>query len=245
MHTEYHRWHSPSMGHDMEMKLYGHGGKPMLVLPCSEGRFFDYEEFGMIHHITDMINAGQITVYCIDTHDHQTWFSPAPPHERGHRYNAWQAYAMGEVVPMIQRRHHGQGILAHGCSFGAFHAANLFFKNPGAFDGCLLFSGVYSLEFSVGEHYDDEVYFNDPTMYLPNLGDDQQLNAIRGLPIIICCGQGQWEEWSLDESRRLSHIMENRSIEHWYDEWGHDVSHDWPWWHQQIRYFLPHFGIRS
>jgi len=25
------------------------------------------------------------------------------------------------------------------------------------------------------------------------------------------------------------------------DFWGFDVEHDWRWWKQQIRYFLPRF----
>ena len=31
MQTEYYRWHSPNLGHDMEMKVYGYYGKPVLV----------------------------------------------------------------------------------------------------------------------------------------------------------------------------------------------------------------------
>ena len=25
----------------------------------------------------------------------------------------------------------------------------------------------------------------------------------------------------------------------WVDFWGHDVNHDWPWWHKQVAYFMP------
>ncbi len=31
MNREYHKWYSPSLGRDMELLLYGHGGTPMLV----------------------------------------------------------------------------------------------------------------------------------------------------------------------------------------------------------------------
>ena len=36
MHTEYYREYSPSLGRDMEYKVYGLAGKPMLVFPCQE-----------------------------------------------------------------------------------------------------------------------------------------------------------------------------------------------------------------
>jgi esterase/lipase superfamily enzyme len=24
----------------------------------------------------------------------------------------------------------------------------------------------------------------------------------------------------------------------WFDYWGYDVNHDWPWWRRQLPYFL-------
>jgi esterase/lipase superfamily enzyme len=48
MHVEYHKWFSPCLGHDMEIKVYGHYGKPVLVFPAQSGRFYEFEDFGMI-----------------------------------------------------------------------------------------------------------------------------------------------------------------------------------------------------
>ena len=41
MHVEYHKEYSRFLGRDMEFKVYGHGGKPVLAVPCQNGRFFD------------------------------------------------------------------------------------------------------------------------------------------------------------------------------------------------------------
>ena len=49
MQTEYYREYSPSLGRDMEIKRYGHAGRPMLFIPCQDGRFYDFENF----HMTD------------------------------------------------------------------------------------------------------------------------------------------------------------------------------------------------
>ena len=37
MNREYHRWHSPSLGRDMELIWYGHYGRPLLAFPTSLG----------------------------------------------------------------------------------------------------------------------------------------------------------------------------------------------------------------
>ena len=60
MQVEYHKWFSPNINHDMELKIYGHYGIPVLVFPCSHGRFFDFENFGMIHAIEHHINSGKV-----------------------------------------------------------------------------------------------------------------------------------------------------------------------------------------
>jgi esterase/lipase superfamily enzyme len=41
MQTEYQRWHSPNLGQDMEIKVYGYYGKPVLVFPAQGGRFYE------------------------------------------------------------------------------------------------------------------------------------------------------------------------------------------------------------
>ena len=53
MHTEYHKEYSPRLGRDMEFKVYGHCGKPVLAYPCQNGRFFDWEGFGMLDTLGD------------------------------------------------------------------------------------------------------------------------------------------------------------------------------------------------
>ena len=72
MKIEYHKWFSPSLGHDMELKVYGWYGKPMLVFPAQGGRFYEYEDFKMIDAISDYIEAGKIKVYTVDSIDNQS-----------------------------------------------------------------------------------------------------------------------------------------------------------------------------
>ena len=47
MEMNYVKQYSPALGRDMECKIYGHGGRPVLYIPCQDGRFFDFENFHM------------------------------------------------------------------------------------------------------------------------------------------------------------------------------------------------------
>ena len=40
METQYFKDYSPALGREMECKVYGHAGRPMLFIPCQDGRFF-------------------------------------------------------------------------------------------------------------------------------------------------------------------------------------------------------------
>jgi len=101
MHTEEHRWVSPSLGHEMTLKVYGHWGIPLLVFPCSRGRYFDYEGMGMTGAIASFIDGGRIKLYCIDSFDSQSWYdfslSPADRNERHEAYDRLDSRDLQEI----------------------------------------------------------------------------------------------------------------------------------------------------
>ena len=241
MQTEYHKWFSPCLGHDMELKIYGYYGKPVLVFPPQGGRFFDYEGFGMIDVISPFIESGQIKVFTVDSVDGQSWANwDAHPADRARRHQDYDRYIMEEVVPFI-RKHCGdtaQKFLTTGVSMGAYHAANFFFRHPDIFDTVIALSGLYGLNHFIGDYIDDNVYFNAPLAYLPNLEDPWYLDLYRQSTIIICVGQGAWEDEMVRDTIALKQILEQQDIPHWVDIWGYDVDHDWPWWHKMLYYFL-------
>jgi len=51
-------------------------------------------------------------------------------------------------------------------------------------------------------------------------------------------GQGAWEDDCLRDTRALDAALAAISVPAWFDYWGHDVNHDWPWWYKQMNYFL-------
>ena len=62
MEMQYFKDYSPALGRDMECKIYGHAGRPMLYIPCQDGRFFDFEDFHMADTLAPWIESGQIMV---------------------------------------------------------------------------------------------------------------------------------------------------------------------------------------
>jgi esterase/lipase superfamily enzyme len=241
MQTEYHKWFSPCLGQDMELKIYGYYGKPVLVFPPQGGRFFDFEGFGMIDVIARFIESGQIKVFTVDSVDGQSWANwDAHPADRAHRHQDYDRYIVEEVVPFM-RKHSGdtdQKFLTTGVSMGAYHAANFFFRHPDIFDTVIALSGLYGLNHFIGDYMDDNVYFNAPLTYLPKLEDPGYLDLYRQSTIIICVGQGAWEDEMVRDTLALKQVLEQKDIPHWVDVWGYDVNHDWPWWYKMLYYFL-------
>ena len=75
MEMQYFKSYSEALGRDMECKVYGHAGLPVLFIPCQDGRFFDFENYKMVDHWAPFIEAGQVMVLAIDTIDKETWTS--------------------------------------------------------------------------------------------------------------------------------------------------------------------------
>lgn len=243
MQIEYHQWWSPSLNQHMELKVYGHYGKPMLVFPAQGGRFFDYENFGMINAIQGFIDGGKIKVFAVDSIDNQSWANGnAHPADRARRHEDYDRYILEEVAPFIDQNCGcaGEKVIVTGCSMGAYHAVNFFFRHPGVFDSVIALSGLYQLGMFVGDYMDEQVYFNSPLAYLPNLEDAWYLERYRQSKIIVCCGQGAWEDAMLADSLQLKSILEAKGVPAWIDIWGHDVNHDWPWWQKMMPYYLEH-----
>ena len=247
MEIQYFKEYSPALGRDMECTVYGHAGRPVLFIPCQDGHHNDFEGFHMTDTWAPWIESGQVMVFSIDSIDSETWSNKgADPGWRARRHEQWIDYITCELVPFIRNTVNFRngwtgypGIITFGYSLGATHAANLYFRRPDLFDGVLALSGIYTAEFGWGNYMDEVVYQNSPVHYLANMPADHphihQYNQHKG---VICVGQGAWEV--TDTTFRIRDICQEKGINLWVDVWGHDVNHDWPWWHKQVPYYLPY-----
>ena len=247
MKVEYYKEYSPSLGRNMKLKVFGHAGKPAIVFPSQCGRFYEYEDFGMINAASEFIEKGLIQFFCVDGLDWETFVNGGWPGDRLWRHEQYVNYICEEVVPWAMdvnaygSHYRAGGCLATGCSMGALHAANFFFRRPDIFDACLAQSGLYSCRsFFNRDCREDGIFFNSPIEYLPGMNDPHTLDLYRRSQIVISIGQGPWEHECLQDTRILDGILRHKGIPAWVDYWGHDVPHDWPAWRVQLPYFLGH-----
>lgn len=248
MKTEWFKEYSSNLGRDMEFQVYGHAGKPVLVFPSQDGRWFDYADNGMIDTAAPYIDAGRIQMFCIDSNDQNSWsrVNDWDNRNRIEQQEAYYHYVVDELVPRIydintaaNGGHKADGILTTGCSMGGFHALNFLLRRPDIFSGCIALSGAYNARLFFPDYMDDLVYNNSPVDYINGMPyDHPYVEMYRHRDIIICCGRGAWEHPMQEDAQRMKELFEYKNIPAWVDFWGNDVAHDWPWWRKQLPYYL-------
>jgi esterase/lipase superfamily enzyme len=224
----------------MPIVRYGEHGHPLLLLPTAQADFLENERFFLIKSVERFIFAGKVQVFSIDSINRHSWMnSHVSLPESARRHALFATYIEEEVVPHIRgvMQNPSARVAVSGASFGAFHAANQFFRRPDLFDTLIAMSGFYDLASDYTHGYmDDNVYFNNPASYIPNMPDGATLDRLRHhCDIHIISGRGAYE--SPHCSVQFSRLLWDKGIPNNLDLWGFDVNHDWPWW----RKMLPHY----
>jgi esterase/lipase superfamily enzyme len=238
--------YSPAIGASGTVIGYGHYGRPVLVFASEAGRADDFANNGMVGAVAELIDAGRVKLYCVDSYDGSSWAArELPLEDRARRHAAFESWITDQVVPYVRADCGGaEDVAATGCSMGAYHALNFVFRRADLFPLALCFSGNYDASrwHGWGER-GDATYFNNPVDYVPNLHGDH-LDWLRSrLSVLLVCGQGQWEDTtgSLESTRTMAGLLAAKGIRHELDLWGYDVPHDWPSWRAQFAHHLPRF----
>lgn len=237
MNVEYHSWWSRELDRHMEYKVFGHAGHGLIAFPSQDGRFYDFADRGLIDDLSPWIEAGKIRVICVDGIDWETWSNHnGDARWRIEQHERWFRYITDELLPNI-RFWQDETFMTTGCSLGAFHAANFFFRRPDLFDTVIAMSGLYHSREGFPHYSDDLTYANSPQDFLRQMPEDHPwMHLYRQRRIVIVIGQGRWENETLWSTRELDTILAQKHVPAWFDYWGFDSDHDWPWWRKQ----LPH-----
>ena len=212
----------------MEILEFGHGGTPLLVFPTSMGRYFEYEDRGMISCVGGDYEAGRLHAFCVDSVDAESWYNrKAHPGQKAWRQAQYDAYLLNEVLPLIRHRNGADRVTATGCSFGGYHCLNFALRHPDRVANCVSMGGAFDIGSFVGKYSDDNVYFNCPTRFLPDLNDGWYWERFQRIGWILATGDN---DICLDANRQMSDIFRAKSIPHWLDIWGDNTGHDWQWW---------------
>ena len=231
----YHHWYSPSLARDMETLVFGHAGARLLVFPTSMGRFFDWEDRGMVGALADHLTRGWIQMFCVDSVDAESWYARGlPPADRARRHVQYDRYVLTEVVPFTRETNPDPFLIVAGASFGAYHAANFAFRHPRLVGRVIGLSGFYDITRWTDGYADDNVYFNNPPFYLRNEHEPDRLEALRRLDIVLAVGR---DDGSCPNNQALSRILWDKEIWHALRIWD-GWAHDWPWWQRMIRLYI-------
>jgi esterase/lipase superfamily enzyme len=235
MNREYHNWYSPSLNRNMEMLVFGHGGARVLVFPTSMGRFYEWEDRGMMVTLGDQIESGRIQVCCVDSVDAESWYARGKdPGARAWRHMEYENYLLHEVLPLISAKNPTPYLIVMGASFGAYHAMNFALRHPDITNRVIALSGLYDIERWAGGYRDDNLYYNCPCLYIPNESDEGRLSLLRRLDIIMAIGR---EDPNIENNRWLSGALWGKGIGNALREWD-GWAHDWPFWHKMVQLYI-------
>ena len=188
------------------------------------------------------LEAGWYQLFCLDSVDEHSlyaqWSEPAGRIEYHQRY---QAYVVDEVLPFTRQHNPHEFCVAHGCSLGAYHAMNVALRFPQYFGKIIAFSGRYDLCLNVGSYrdlfdgyYSDEIYYNNPSHYMPRLEDHTRLEAIRRMEIIMTTGE---HDAFVQNNREFSEVLWKKGIDHQFAIWGEE-AHRARYWRQMIPHYF-------
>lgn len=231
-------WYSHRLQMEMPVAVYGYYGFALLLVPTAAADFLEYERFQLLDSLQPFIDAGKIKVFSINSINNDSWMNHyMEPRHKAIRHQQFNSYVFEEVVPFIKTHTSGETpIIACGASFGALHSMNLFLKRPDLLNGVIALSGVYDLTEYTRGYFDDDVYFNSPQHFMPNLTDHSLLEQIRkSHHIHLFSGSGDYED--PNASRSFAGILYNKGIPYELDIWGPEWRHDWDTW----RHVLPHY----
>lgn len=242
MRREYHKWWSGHLGREMELLVFGHAGAKVLVFPTRCGRFYEYENLRMTEVLRGKIEAGHLQLFCIDSVDPESFYCFwAHPSGRIGRHIQYENYILHEVFPFMEAKNPHPCVIAHGCSLGAFHAANIAFRHPHLFRKLAAFSGRFDLTKGV-EHfrdlfdgyYDENIYFHTPTHFLPNLDCEERLVHLRNMDIVFSVGK---EDPFRENNEQLNDILRGKGLSPAMFLWN-ERAHQGHYWRQMANIYI-------
>jgi esterase/lipase superfamily enzyme len=218
----------------MELLLLGTSGTRVIVFPTRAGRFYDYENWGLVEALRDKIDRGLLQFCCIDSIDAESFYCNwCPPRDRIARHKQYEDYILKEVIPFTRAGNPYSPLIAHGCSMGAYHAVNIAMRHPHLFCRVVAFSGRYDLTNVVGSfrdlfdgYYDEDVYFHNPSHFVPNIDDPGLLDLIRRMQVTIAIGEA---DSFLENNLQFREALQRKGIQPSFHIWSGEAhrARDW------------------
>ena len=191
-----HRARLPVPGHDADLEVvrYGAWGRPVLLFPSEAGSARDAEGNGMLDAVRPLVDAGRISLFCVDSLDGRSWADNDMP-DRGARPPGagLHGLALGGGPPwVLEQCGGGQEVVTVGVSLGAYHAVHLTLQRADLAPLAIGLSGNYDpTTWNGWGELGDATYFANPTAYVANM-DGDHLDWIRSrVSVLLVVGRGR------------------------------------------------------
>jgi len=233
MNREFHRWYSPSLGREMDLLVFGHSGVRAVVFPTSMGKFFEWEDRGMISALAEPLERGWLQLYCVDSVDEDSWYAKWKwPGDRAFRHAQYDAYIRDEVVPLSWQKNSHPVLSTMGASFGAYHAVTFALRYPDRVKRTIGLSGMYDIREQTDGYSDTTVYHYNPADFI--LGENgDRLEQLKQLELVLAIGR---DDPMRGANEDFSGQLWSKGIWHALRIWD-GWSHDWPYWRDMIRVY--------
>lgn len=230
---------SPALGRRVHLWAFGEMGRPLIVFPSNAGVAHEWQKGGMIEALSPLLAAGRIKVYCPETNVSQTYSGEGSVEARMAHHKAYERFVLETLVPFIRRdcQSPDATMTATGCSMGAFYASLFTLKHPEVFERALCLSGRYRAS-SMFDRSNEDLYFNDPLAFLPNLSGPSLDRVRRRAHLTVVVGRGAHEAGCIRETAEFGGWLKHKGIPHHLAFWGEDSRHDYTWWRRQARHYL-------
>lgn len=231
MKETYFKWHSPVLGKEMEMLVFGEGGYPVIVFPTSMGSYTQNKDFKLIDAARWFVENKLVKIYTPASIDNDSWYAKhLHPADRARNHQLYDRFVLEEVVQKALDETGSAKAAFAGCSFGAYHATNFAFRHPEVAGYLFNMGGAFDIRDQVKGFYDDNVYFNNPPDFIPGL----QHPALYEMGIVFGTGD---QDMCMDANIRMSEILKAKGINHWLDI-RQGAVHDWPVWREMFPHYL-------
>lgn len=231
MIENYYKWHSPNIGREFEMLVFGDRGFPLIFFPTSMGRYYESKDRGLIDAASWFVDNGLVKIYCVDSVDEWSWYNKhVRPHERALHHQGYDKLLHDEIMPRAIEETGFSRIAVAGCSFGGYHAANFAFRYPESVSYLFSISGIFDIRFRMENYYDDNVYYHNPVDYLR----DNQHPDLWRMGIVLGTAD---RDITRSQNEHMSGILAAKNISHWLDIRPNAV-HDWPVWKEMFPFYL-------
>lgn len=193
--------------------MHGHYGRPIVVLPPTGGRAWDFDDNGLIDAVSDLAEGGRAKIYCVDGRDNDDVQSRA----------AYEAWVLERVLPFVYEDCGGPlEMVVAGCADGAVSAADLALGRADLFPAAVCMSG----------RFDDEV-----TDAVARLGPDQ-VDWINGRVNLVL---GVSSDADAAAATAFAARLRDLGIRYAIDQTPADTPCGWPAWRHLAASTFPRF----